>query len=153
MKRSLIYIASLSLLLFTSSLGGYAYLTRSVNKISEQVIHAFDMTEGLSEVSQVEIADPDFAGLPDGVYFGVFHGYRWSNSVEVTVEDQRIVGIMQLQTQRVHCDELIETLTARVIRAQSLDIDVVTNATVTSTTFLKAVENALASGRNGCDIR
>lgn len=83
--------------------------------------------------------------LADGVYHGNYSGFRWSNTVEVTVKDHRITGISVVKPQVFIKPETADELTKRVKEAQSPDVDVVTGATVDSKGFLQAVENALES--------
>jgi uncharacterized protein with FMN-binding domain len=78
--------------------------------------------------------------VPDGVFEGAYHGYRFTNVVAVTVKDHAIIDIHVKQTQRT---ELSETLKTEVIKEQSPVIDAVSGASLDQTAFLKAVEDAL----------
>ena len=53
--------------------------------------------------------------LPDGVYTGEFDRYRWSNKVEVTVVDGKIVDIQPDSDQALALE-----LSERIIARQSL---------------------------------
>jgi uncharacterized protein with FMN-binding domain len=81
--------------------------------------------------------------VSDGTYEGSYSGFRWSNTVSVTVQDHKIVGIEQIKPQVVASQDTIEKLVASVVSAQSTDIDVVSGATADTRAFLSAVEDAL----------
>jgi len=81
----------------------------------------------------------DLTEVPDGVYTGEFNRYRWSNTVKVTIENHKIVDIQTTNEQALH-----EELARRIIEQQTLKVDAVSGATVSSNAFLKAVENALS---------
>ena len=84
--------------------------------------------------------------VADGIYEGSYTGFRWSNTLQVTVENHRITDITVTQPQAVIKDETMASLEERVIESQSPDVDTVTGATIDSKAYLKAVENALKSG-------
>ena len=81
--------------------------------------------------------------VADGTYEGSYSGFRWSNTVSVTVKDHEIVAIEQLKPQVVASQITIDTLIANVLAAQDTQIDVVSGATADTRAFLSAVENAL----------
>lgn len=85
----------------------------------------------------------DLSDIDDGTYIGSYEGYRWSNTVSVTVENHTITKIEILKPQTYTSQETVDTLILRVISEQNTDVDVVTGATADSRTFLRAVENAL----------
>ncbi len=95
---------------------------------------------GMQKTRTLTIQDVDMSQLQDGTYTGTYQGFRFTNIVEVAVEDHQIVSIDIIKTQR---EELSETLKNEVIKAQSPVIDMVSGATLDQNAFLKAVENAL----------
>ncbi len=103
------------------------------------------ITHGLGETEDLVISEVDFSQIPDGTYVGEFRGYRWSNTVEVTVQDQQVTDIAMLQRQRFHLDGPVEQIISRIIQEQTLPVDVITGATATSKAIMKAVENALTA--------
>ncbi len=123
LKRTIGIVAVIVLLVLA---GGTAYLVR-----------------GLNPMMELEIHDVDVRNLPDGTYSGEFQGYRWANRVEVTVENAMIQDIAVIEPHPFHRQELIDTLTERIVERQTLQVETVTGATVSSKAFLKAVENAL----------
>ena len=85
--------------------------------------------------------------IPDGVYEGSYSGWRWSNTVAVTVKDHEITGIDVVKSQVFIKPETVEMLTQGVISGQSVDVDAVSSATADSHAFLLAVEDALESAQ------
>jgi uncharacterized protein with FMN-binding domain len=94
----------------------------------------------------------DFGKLNDGAYHGVYEGgiYQWrANTCDVTVTDGKVTGI-QLVVSKENPDgknTMHETLYDRVITGQSLQVDTVSGATLTSKAYLQAVENALVQAQ------
>lgn len=89
----------------------------------------------------------DFDRLNDGTYHGAYAGgmYQWRyNECDVTVDSGRVTDI-QL-TGGVDPGEGVfdlQMLYDRVIKAQSLQVDVISGATLTSKGYLQCIENAL----------
>ncbi len=81
--------------------------------------------------------------VADGVYEGSYNGFRFSNTVEVAVENHQITDITVVQPQVFIKDETVDELKNRVTVQQCTDVDAVSGATADSHAFLKAVENAL----------
>ena len=89
----------------------------------------------------------DFSRLNDGTYHGAYAGgmYKWrANECDVTVTNGRVtniqlVGSKDPGSKNTQHKELYD----RVIKAQSLQVDTITSATLTSKAWLQAVENAL----------
>lgn len=89
----------------------------------------------------------DFSKLADGVYVGEYAGgmYKWrTNKAEVTVAGGKVTGITLLESKfGDHPGQYADPLYARVIEGQTLQVDAVSGATLTSKAALQAVENAL----------
>ncbi|MDP3448866.1 MAG: FMN-binding protein [Eubacteriales bacterium] len=101
---------------------------------------------GIGKTERIVIENIDLQQVPNGTYVGTYNGFRFTNTVEVTVENHAIVNIDVVKTQR---PELSETLKSEVIAAQSPKIDTVSGATLDQNAFLKAVENALTQAIAG----
>ena len=95
---------------------------------------------GMQKTRTITIQGVDMSQVQDGTYTGTYQGFRFTNIVDVAVEDHRIVSIDIIKTQR---EELSETLKNEVMKAQSPIIDMVSGAMLDQNAFLKAVENAL----------
>ena len=98
------------------------------------------------EARSLPLDKVDFANLNDGTYVGDYSGgmYRWrENSVEVVVSSGEVVKIDLLKNKENRPAEFTNELFDRVIVAQSLHIDTISGATLTSKAYLQGVENAL----------
>lgn len=81
--------------------------------------------------------------VPDGTYTGELTGSRFSNKLEVSVNGGKIVSILIVKDMAVVVPEVSSQLFDRVIDSQSLQVDCVSGATVSSKAYLKSLENAL----------
>jgi uncharacterized protein with FMN-binding domain len=111
-------------------------------------------TPGRNELKNMVIADVDFNKFQDGVYTGAYRGTKDSfrnTAVEVNVESGIVTKIRvtegelagDKQTAEIRRGFTINDLFDKVIKCQSLQVDVISGATLTSKAHLKAVENAL----------
>jgi uncharacterized protein with FMN-binding domain len=88
----------------------------------------------------------DFGNLKDGTYIGEYDGgmYHWrTNKVQVTVKAGKVTDITILEHKENQSPEFLGKLYDRVMDAQSLQVDTISGATLTSKAYLQAVENAL----------
>ena len=90
----------------------------------------------------------DFDKLKDdGVYHGVYEGgmYGWrANECDVTVKNGKVTAIQLVGSQDPGSGNTnYQMLYDRVIAAQSLQVDTISGATLTSKGWLQCVENAL----------
>lgn len=101
-------------------------------------------TRSMNEVAAIHIQDVDLEQLADGTYRGTCNTTLVSASVEVVVEDHRIQKVTILEH---NCGRggPAEAITETVVNQQSLAVDSVTGATVSSRVILKAIENALTA--------
>ena len=98
---------------------------------------------GKNKTIHAQLNGISLASVADGTYEGSYSGFRWSNTVAVTVADHKIVDIQQVKPQVVASQDTIDKLVASVVSSQSTDIDVVSGATADTKAFLSAVEDAL----------
>lgn len=90
----------------------------------------------------MEFAVIDVSGIDDGIYRGEATITPVKVKLEVTVK----AGAIESITISEHVNgkgKAAEKIVERVIEAQSLDVDIVTGATWSSYTILKAIETAL----------
>ncbi len=103
------------------------------------------------EGRNLPIAVVDFKAVPDGNYRGKYAGGRWgwrANEVQVTVDNGQLTSIEVVDSKVKPVPEQITApLFDRVVKAQSLQVDTISQATITSKSFLKSVENALAGAQ------
>lgn len=89
---------------------------------------------------------PNLNLLKDGSYVGSDKNVLGEVTLRVTLKDSKIQDIEILKNTFAHCKPIstaFEIVPQRVISAQSLDVDAVTGATVSSTSIKRAVLNAL----------
>jgi uncharacterized protein with FMN-binding domain len=88
---------------------------------------------------------PDLALLPDGTYRGVYDltGTPVKVTLDVTVQDHKITNIQIIKHMCSPIGKKAEVIIDRVVEKQNLEVDVVSGATGSSISILKAVENAL----------
>lgn len=109
---------------------------------------------GRNELQNMVIADVDFKKLHDGIYTGVYRGTKDSfrnAAVEVTIASGAVAEIRvtegalagDKQTTEIRKGLSINNLFDEVVKSQSLQVDVISGATLTCNAYLKAVENAL----------
>ena len=89
----------------------------------------------------------NFSKLKDGTYHGAYAGgmYKWrKNECDVTVKKGKVSAIQLVASQDPGGKNTQhEVLFDRVIQSQSLQVDTISMATLTSKAYLQAVENAL----------
>ena len=94
----------------------------------------------------------DFGKLNDGTYHGAYEGgmYKWrANECQVTVSSGKVTDIQLVASKDPAAKNTQhEMLYERVIQAQSLQVDTISSATLTSKAYLKAVENALLQAQH-----
>lgn len=104
---------------------------------------AIYLTYGLKKGLNVRINDIDLSAVRDGEYTGVYNSGRWSNKVNVTVKDHKITGIKYIKDVVFSMKPVQDKVISDVEEKQSLKIDAISGATVTSKAYLKSIENAL----------
>ncbi|MGG6314332.1 FMN-binding protein [Paenibacillus macerans] len=98
------------------------------------------------EGKNLPIRAVDFHTLKDGTYVGEYEGgkYKWrANQVQVTVSSGRVTDIKLLMHKENRSPEFTGKLYDRVLASQSLGVDTISGATITSKAYLKSVEDAL----------
>lgn len=109
---------------------------------------------GRREIMDLTINNIDFKKLRDGTYEGEYIGTKdhfRDTKVQVTISSGKITDIIILKgaiNKNGQPSELtgglkIEDMYNKVIESNSLQVDVISGATLTSKTHLKALENAL----------
>jgi uncharacterized protein with FMN-binding domain len=99
------------------------------------------------EAASLPLNAVDFDKLGDGTYHGVYAGgmYKWRvNACDVTVTNGKVTGIQLVGNTDPNAEKMYtNTLYDRVIKSQSLQVDTISGATLTSKAYLQCVENAL----------
>lgn len=99
-----------------------------------------------NEAKNLPLNKVDFSKLNDGTYIGAYEGgmYKWrENEVEVTVSAGKVTKIEVIKHKENQTPEFTNKLFERVIEAQSLQVDAISGATLTSKAYLQGIENAL----------
>ena len=105
-------------------------------------ILAIGAFSGMGAVRRLAINPVDLAGIEDGVYSGSFRKGRFSYSVQVTVKDHRLQAVESTGGRQAQ-DAVIRQIFARMVEVQSVQVDTVSGASLTTRAVSKAVENAL----------
>ncbi len=109
---------------------------------------------GRQEIKNLVIDSIDFTKLQDGVYVGEYKGTRDSfrnTKVQVTVASGEVVeitvlqGVLDKQGKPVKMigGLSVDDLSDRVLSKQTLQVDIISGATLSSKAHLEAVENAI----------
>jgi uncharacterized protein with FMN-binding domain len=100
-------------------------------------------------------AAPAAAGLRDGVFTGPAEYTKWGDvQVQVTVAGGKVTSVTAVQTptegksQRINA-RATPVLEREAVAAQSADIDIVSGATYTSTTYAASLQAALDQAAGG----
>lgn len=96
----------------------------------------------VEEVRQLPVSMPRLSDLPDGNYAGEYAKGPVRVEVEVVVRQHKIIDILIVRHDN-GLGSAAEKITDDVIKEQSLEVDAVSGATVSSKCILKAIENAL----------
>ena len=105
---------------------------------------AIYMTSGLNSGKNMTINPINASQLEDGVYKGKYNGGRWSNEVNVTLKNKKIIQIAIVKSVVFERLEVSSELFNKVIKKQDTNVDIISGATVTSKAYLKSIENALS---------
>jgi len=103
----------------------------------------FYLSRGLQEGAAMEVAEVTV--LPeDGIYTGSHEHGRWDNKVSVTISEGRIAEIELIEDVQIANRDVAPQIFERVKESQSLNVDTVAGATVTSKAYLQAIADALS---------
>jgi len=103
----------------------------------------FYMTRGLAIGENLVISEINLTELEEGNYQGKYEDGRWSNEVEVEVINNKINNIKIVDDIMITQPEVREKIFKSVIEKQNLDVDIISEATVTTKAYLKSIELAL----------
>lgn len=104
------------------------------------------MFAGIQVYRSVETKNSGLSSAQDGVYAGTAKGFGGDIDVEVTIKDGKITDVTavgELETPGLGT-VAIEKIPPQVVATQSIQVDTVTGATVSSNAVIAAVVDALA---------
>jgi uncharacterized protein with FMN-binding domain len=99
-----------------------------------------------TQAAYEQIEPVDLTALEDGVYNGKAGGFICSMDLDVSVKDHRITDISVNRQVNGGGKYQAPGMTGRIVNAQSVKVDTVSGATLTSKTILSAVYRALTEG-------
>ena len=97
---------------------------------------------GLGALDAIEVANVDLRQVKDGVYVGECSTPLVSAVVQVIVQDGKISAVEVLHHSNGR-GKAAESIVDAVVERQSLNVDAISGATMSSKVILKAIENAL----------
>jgi uncharacterized protein with FMN-binding domain len=104
------------------------------------------------EAANLPLNRVDFNKLNDGTYHGAYAGgmYKWrANECDVTVSSGKVIDIQLASSKDPGAENTqYKVLYDRVVEAQSLQVDTISSATLTSKAYLQAIENALVQAEH-----
>ncbi len=95
-----------------------------------------------ADQAKVGTGDFDLSKIADGVYAGWYDSGPVIVDVKVSVQDHTITKI-DLVRHRTGQGQAAEAIVGKVVAAQSLKVDTISGATMSSRVILLAIENAL----------
>lgn len=98
----------------------------------------------VADVNSISVSNPDIANIEDGMYVGEYSVTPVYVKVEVFVVDQKITNVKIIEHEN-GLGGKAEKIVDDIISKQSLEVDAVSGATVSSKCIIKAIENALQS--------
>ena len=90
----------------------------------------------------LDIGTVDLNTIADGEYIGVCQNKILFAVVKVEIQDHKIIGIEVVEHKASYMEQANQ-IAGAVCSEQSLEVDAISGATLTSDTVLKAIENAL----------
>lgn len=102
--------------------------------------------KNLEALKTVEVRDADLSAVADGTYTGSYNAFPVTAEVSVIVKDHVIADI-KLISHGHGPNHGADAITGEVVKAQSLDVDSVSGATMSSKVVLLAIEDALKKGK------
>lgn len=97
----------------------------------------------IARIKNLPVSQITLSSVADGSYKGSFCLKRFCYTVEVTISSGTISDIILLSNTKSEYGEKAAAIKNRIIEAQSLQVDVISGATISSKSIIKAVEKAL----------
>jgi uncharacterized protein with FMN-binding domain len=98
-----------------------------------------------TKIRNLPVSAIDLNSINNGDYEGNFCYTRFCYKVKVTVAENKITQIEVLNNRKTEYAEKALSIINKIIESQSLQVDAISGATISSKCIIKAVENALVS--------
>lgn len=106
-------------------------------------ITAYFVIEGnLKNLKHIVIDPIELSKVEDGIYKGKYSSIPVSATVQVTVENHRIISIRIIEHVNGQGSKA-ESIIDEIVRTQSIDVDVISGATYSSQVIKQAISKAL----------
>ncbi len=96
-----------------------------------------------TKIRNLPVSAIDLNSINNGDYEGNFCYSRFCYKVKVTVAENKIAQIEVLNNRKTEYAEKALSIINKIIESQSLQVDAISGATISSKCIIKAVENAL----------
>jgi uncharacterized protein with FMN-binding domain len=126
---------AITLAVSTAALAAIIILLGGCGGLSEALARA-------EEVKSLELHTPDLTSAADGTYRGSYDAGLTKAEVETTLQDGRITAATLVSHEHGR-GKPAEALVDTIVTAQSVELDVVSGATISSKVILKAAERSL----------
>ncbi|MDW7651897.1 MAG: FMN-binding protein [Bacillota bacterium] len=103
----------------------------------------FSLWRGVREIQALSVGEVSLAGVTDGDYLGEYAAGAIKVRVQVSVHNGMIASIAILEHDNGR-GAAAERITDSIVAAQSLQVDAIGGASLSSKVILKAVEDALS---------
>lgn len=128
-EKRLIKIAVIFILMFAMSAGILIY---------------FGIKKFEKEIDSIAFRNKYISGTRDGVYEGEYYPTPYVGAKVKVIVDSGYVTSIELLDHKYGRGKPAEAITEKVISEQSLDVDTISGATISSKIILKAIDNALS---------
>lgn len=122
---------------------GLAILTVLLLVVMLVYVFIKNVESNLEALEQVQVQEVNLTQVQDGIYTGQYGEIPVSAEVSVTVKDHTITAI-QIVKHVNGQGKPAEVITESVIKAQSLQVDAISDATYSSKVILLAISDALS---------
>jgi uncharacterized protein with FMN-binding domain len=119
-----------------------------VATIALSIYSAIKNYQQLSFIRKLPVATIDLSHINDGEYKGSFCYSHFCYKVAVSISDHTISAVTILRNRNTKYGKKAAAIGEKIVHAQSLQVDMISGATITSKSLLKSVEKALTEPEN-----
>ena len=102
-------------------------------------------SQSKKSINSIKIENIDLSTVKNGTYLGSYTSNPCAAKVRLTIENHQIKNIELLEHQK-GLGGKAEVILDDVVESQSLEVDTISGATLSSKVLLKSVENAIIEG-------